>query len=44
MNTKASNYDEMTPDEKKKFDKKKKDKILGNINFIGELFVTKVIS
>lgn len=34
----------MTEDEKKRFDAKKKTKILGNMNFIGELFVSKVIS
>ena len=34
----------MSVDEKKKFDVKKKIKILGNMNFIGELFVTTVIS
>ncbi len=44
MNTKAKNYEEMTPEEKIKFDVKKKRKILGNMNFIGELFVSTVIS
>ena len=44
MKTSANNYEEMTPEEKKTYDAKKKTKILGNMNFIGELFVSKVIS
>lgn len=44
INSSAKNYDGMTEDEKKRFNAKKKTKILGNMNFIGELFVSKVIS
>ena len=44
INSKAKSYDEMSEDEKKLYDTRKKQKILGNMNFIGELFITKVIS
>lgn len=43
MKTEARSYDEMNTEEKKKFSMLKKKKILGNMNFIGELFLAKVI-
>lgn len=43
MKTDAKSYDEMNEQEKKKFTLLKKKKILGNMNFIGELFLAKVI-
>lgn len=43
MKTQAASYEEMTPDEKIKYKDLKRKKILGNMNFIGELFLSKVI-
>ena len=43
MKTDAKNYGEMSTAEKAKFNDLKKKKILGNMNFIGELFLSKVL-
>lgn len=43
MKTSAKNYDDMSEADKKRYNELKKKKILGNMNFIGELFVSKVI-
>jgi hypothetical protein len=44
INSKISSYEDLSKEEKVKYDEKKKLKILGNMNFIGELFLSKVIS
>ena len=44
INSKIDKYEDLSKDEKKKYEEKKKMKILGNMNFIGELFLKKVIS
>jgi hypothetical protein len=44
VNSKAKSYDDLSNDDKKLYNERKKQKILGNMNFIGELFVNNLIS
>ena len=44
INSKIDKYEDLSVSEKKTYEEKKKKKILGNMLFIGELFITKVIS
>ena len=44
INSKINKYEDLSVSEKIIYEEKKKKKILGNMHFIGELFITKVIS